>query len=157
VWVGSVRQALLRQGREFAEVLVECPVVDHREALPDDAARNRRRRGAIRAALGPGAAQGAGGPATVARGVLVLRLINIGRAVRAPLYPIPFPARGSYSLTQLHRVVSREQHALSTALFVSPLDHNHLPRSETSLTYRLSTSVYLEKLARTQKALRRGS
>lgn len=81
--MGCVRQALLRQGREFAEVLLECPVVDHREALPDDAARNRRRRGAIRAALGPSAAQGAGGPATVARGTLVLRLINIGRAVRA--------------------------------------------------------------------------
>ena len=110
-----VRQALLRQGREFAEVLVECPVVDHREALPDDAARNRRRRGAIRAALGPGAGQGAGGPATVARGTLVLRLINIGRAVRALLTRshLPLADRTHTALSCRLTRAARSLHRLS--------------------------------------------
>lgn len=45
-------KGLLRQGREFSELLLECPVLDHRDAVPEEASRNRRRRGAIRAAMG---------------------------------------------------------------------------------------------------------
>ncbi|KAK3257716.1 hypothetical protein CYMTET_33209, partial [Cymbomonas tetramitiformis] len=80
-------RGLLRQGREFSEVLLECPVLDHREAMPEEAARNRRRRGALRAAQGISAStnglEPASGSGAVARGTLLLRAINIGRTDEA--------------------------------------------------------------------------
>ena len=72
---------LLRQGRESAEVIVEASVVDHREAT----ARERDAGAGRRAALG--AAKGTDEPAGVARGKLLVRLINVGRRPDKRLLP----------------------------------------------------------------------
>ena len=79
---------LLRQGRDSAEVMVEAPVLDHREATVDEAAKGRRRRSALAAARGeelPAVddAPGAG----MARGALLVRLINVGRRPDRSLIP----------------------------------------------------------------------
>ena len=72
---------LLRQGRESAEVIVEASVVDHREATARERDAGARRRAAL------GAAKGTDEPAGVARGKLLVRLINVGRRPDKRLLP----------------------------------------------------------------------
>ena len=74
-------RGLLRGGRESAEILVEANVVDHRDVDADDARASRKR-----AALHytPWAALG-----KVAKGALLVRLINVGREPEAHLAPPP--------------------------------------------------------------------
>ena len=92
--VASVDLAgLLRQGRESAEVLVEAHVMDHRERESGEAAKGRRRRAALSAARGESADADADGGGVsggaVARGALLVRLINVGKKPEARLLPPP--------------------------------------------------------------------
>ena len=83
---------LLRQGRESAEVLMEAPVLDHRESVSEEAAKGRKRRAALAAARGATSAAGASSTGGgVARGALLVRLINVGRAPDPSLMPPPAP------------------------------------------------------------------
>ena len=86
VWDGRspqrvIADGLLRQGRESAEVIVEASVVDHREATARERDAGARRRAAL------GAAKGTDEPAGVARGKLLVRLINVGRRPDKRLLP----------------------------------------------------------------------
>ena len=79
---------LLRQGRDSAEVMVEAPVFDHREATIDEASKGRRRRAALAAARGeelPDVDENPG--AGMARGALLVRLINVGAKPDRSLIP----------------------------------------------------------------------
>ena len=75
-------RGLLRGGRESAEILVEANVVDHRDVDADDARASRAKRAALH--YTPWAALG-----KVAKGALLVRLINVGREPEAHLAPPP--------------------------------------------------------------------
>jgi hypothetical protein len=66
-------QTLLRQGRDFAELLVEVPIMDHSAALPD-ALLGQSVLGTMQ-----GGANDSAMPMLLSKGSVVVRIINIGR------------------------------------------------------------------------------
>lgn len=64
-------QSLLRQGRDFAEVLVELPVMDNSDVLPDALLAQPAR-----------SPTDSSKPTVVSKGSVVMRVINIGREPR---------------------------------------------------------------------------
>lgn len=133
----------------MAESLQECPVLDHREALPEEAQRNRLRRAALHAQGGTAAGpDGLAAPPPVARATLLVRLINVGRTW-ANIQRVPPPmGPGAVEVSVpggAKRVRIRSALEADTAV-ASELQHSHLePSKRPPLGSDGSVSVLLRR------------
>ena len=78
-------QQLLRQGREFSELLIEVPIMDQSQGGSPPPSEALLGQSTLGGRQGGGA--GAGGetaPTVLSKGSIVLRIVNIGREPRNP-------------------------------------------------------------------------
>ena len=140
---------LLRQGRDSAEVMVEAPVLDHREATVDEAAKGRRRRSALAAARGeelPAVddAPGAG----MARGALLVRLINVGRRPDRSLIPSAQGGDGAAGNVVRVRAVPESGGVLAATVLGGAQIENTPPRqASTDLAAATKTGIAARRAA----------